>query len=272
MSDNSELTVTATEPDDSTSGRGRPEFAIELAGLRKRYGDHEVLKGVSLRVKEGSVCSVIGPSGAGKSTLLRCVNLLEAPDDGNMLVAGQFLEGGHSHSRKELLALRRHVGMVFQSFNLFPHMLVIDNIVLAQQRVLKRSKDEARERALELLDSVGLSDKAEQYPPKLSGGQQQRVAIARALALEPKIMLFDEPTSALDPELAQSVLAVMKSVAQSGMTMMVVTHEMSFARTIGDYLVVMEDGAILEEGVPEEVMSNPRQERTRQFLSAVTDR
>lgn len=269
MSDNSELTVTATEPDDSTSGRGRPEFAIELAGLRKRYGDHEVLKGVSLRVKEGSVCSVIGPSGAGKSTLLRCVNLLEAPDDGNMLVAGQFLEGGHSHSRKELLALRRHVGMVFQSFNLFPHMPVIDNIVLAQQRVLKRSKDEARERALELLDSVGLSDKAEQYPPKLSGGQQQRVAIARSLCMEPDLLLFDEPTSALDPEMINEVLDVMVELAQSGMTMICVTHEMGFAKKVANRVVFMDEGKIVEMNSPTALFETPKHPRTQAFLNQI---
>ncbi len=253
-------------------GTESTEFAIELGAIRKSFGEHEVLKGVSLRVRQGEVCSIIGPSGAGKSTLLRCVNLLEEPEGGNMIVAGQYLEGGRAHPRKELLQLRRNVGMVFQSFNLFPHMSVVDNIVLPQRRVLKRSTDEAHDRAKKLLDSVGLAEKAGEYPAKLSGGQQQRVAIARALALDPKVMLFDEPTSALDPELAQSVLTVMKNVAHSGMTMMVVTHEMNFARTIGDHLVVMEDGAILEEGIPEEVMSNPSQERTRQFLSAVINR
>jgi polar amino acid transport system ATP-binding protein len=189
-----------------------------------------------------------------------------------MVVAGQLVDLATTQDRKSLLQLRRNVGMVFQSFNLFPHLTVIENIALPQRRVLKRTPDEARARGMELLDRVGLADKAESDPAKISGGQQQRVAIARALALDPKAMLFDEPTSALDPELAQEVLAVMKEVAHSGMTMLVVTHEMSFARTIGDHLVVMEDGSIIEEGEPEEIMSNPKQERTRQFLSAVIDR
>jgi polar amino acid transport system ATP-binding protein len=245
------------------------EYAVELAAIRKAFAGHEVLRKVSLRVKKGEVCSIIGPSGAGKSTLLRCVNLLEVPDAGNMIVAGQYLEAGRTIQRRDLLTLRRNVGMVFQSFNLFPHMTVLDNIVLPQRRVLKRSEDEARERGKELLDRVGLAEKADAYPAKISGGQQQRVAIARALALEPQVMLFDEPTSALDPELAQEVLAVMKEVASMGMTMLVVTHEMGFARTIGDHLVVMEDGSIIEEGDPEKVMGDPAEDRTRRFLSAV---
>jgi polar amino acid transport system ATP-binding protein len=244
-------------------------YVIELAAIEKAFAGHQVLKKVSLRVKEGEVCSIIGPSGAGKSTLLRCVNLLEQPDGGNMIIAGQYLEAGRTHSRRDLLTLRRNVGMVFQSFNLFPHMTVLDNIVLPQRRVLKCSEEEARTRGKDLLERVGLADKADAYPAKISGGQQQRVAIARALALDPKVMLFDEPTSALDPELAQEVLAVMKEVAASGMTMLVVTHEMGFARNIGDHLVVMEGGAIIEQGVPEEVMSAPAEERTRKFLSAV---
>ncbi len=261
---------TGTTPVESVVDK--QDYAVELGGIRKSFGGHEVLVGVSLRVRPGEVCSIIGPSGAGKSTLLRCVNLLEEPDEGNMIVAGQYLKGGVSHSRSELLALRRNVGMVFQSFNLFPHMSVIDNITLPQRRVLGRGVEEARARGRELLETVGLGEKADSFPAKLSGGQQQRVAIARALALEPKIMLFDEPTSALDPELAKGVLSVMKDVAQTGMTMLVVTHEMNFARTIGDHLVVMEGGAILEEGVPEEVMSNPTMARTREFLSAVSNR
>ncbi|MDR1513419.1 MAG: amino acid ABC transporter ATP-binding protein [Propionibacteriaceae bacterium] len=242
---------------------------IELAAVSKHFGPHHVLKNVSLRVRPGEVCSIIGPSGAGKSTLLRCVNLLETPESGNMIVAGQYLEPGKPQDRKALLRLRRNVGMVFQSFNLFGHLSVIENISLAQRRVLKRTPQEARERGMELLERVGLADKADAYPAKISGGQQQRVAIARALALEPKAMLFDEPTSALDPELAQEVLAVMREVASSGMTMLVVTHEMNFARTIGDHLVVMEDGAIIEEGDPERIMSDPAQARTREFLAAV---
>jgi polar amino acid transport system ATP-binding protein len=264
----------ATSPDEAPLPRNDApsKYMIELAAVDKHFGPHHVLKSVSLRVKEGEVCSIIGPSGAGKSTLLRCVNLLESADSGNMVVAGQLVHLGKTQDRKSLLQLRRNVGMVFQSFNLVPHLTVIENIALPQRRVLKRTPEEARARGLELLERVGLADKAESYPAKCSGGQQQRVAIARALALDPKAMLFDEPTSALDPELAQEVLAVMKEVAQSGMTMLVVTHEMNFARTIGDHLVVMEDGSVIEEGCPEAVMSDPQQERTRQFLSAVIDR
>ena len=256
----------------STSGRTGPEWAVELAVIKKRYGTHDVLKGVSLRLKEGEVCSIIGPSGAGKSTLLRCVNLLEQPDSGQISIDGQFIDSGHPLRRKDLIKLRRSVGMVFQSFNLFPHMTVLDNVVLPQKRVLGRDTETARASALELLDKVGLGEKTDSYPSKISGGQQQRVAIARALALEPKVMLFDEPTSALDPELANGVLEVMRDVAESGMTMLVVTHEMSFARNIGNHLVVMEDGNIIVEGDPEQVMTNPSQERTQQFLSAVINR
>jgi polar amino acid transport system ATP-binding protein len=250
-------------------GLKSPKYLVELAQVSKHFGSNHVLKGVSLRVKPGEVCSIIGPSGAGKSTLLRCINLLETPDSGNMVVAGQYVGLGKPQDRRALLNLRRNVGMVFQSFNLFPHLSVLENIALPQRRVLKRTEAEAKERGMELLERVGLADKADSYPAKISGGQQQRVAIARALALEPKAMLFDEPTSALDPELAQEVLAVMKEVASSGMTMLVVTHEMNFARNVGDHLVVMEDGAIIEEGDPERIMSDPQQERTRQFLAAV---
>ncbi len=248
------------------------EYAVELAVIKKSYGPHDVLKGVSLRVKEGEVCSIIGPSGAGKSTLLRCANLLEQPDSGQIAFADQFIDAGRVPRRRDLVKLRRNVGMVFQSFNLFPHMTVLDNVMLPQKRVLGRDADTARVAALELLERVGLGEKTDSYPAKISGGQQQRVAIARALALEPKVMLFDEPTSALDPELAKGVLDVMKEVAESGMTMLVVTHEMGFARNIGNHLVVMEDGNIIEEGDPEQVMTNPSQERTRRFLSAVIDR
>ncbi|MDR1852720.1 MAG: amino acid ABC transporter ATP-binding protein [Propionibacteriaceae bacterium] len=250
-------------------GLKSPKYLVELAKVDKHFGSNHVLKGVSLRVKPGEVCSIIGPSGAGKSTLLRCVNLLESPDSGNMVVAGQYVDLARPLDKRSLLQLRRNVGMVFQSFNLFPHLSVLENISLPQRRVLGRSAEDAKAKSLELLERVGLADKAESFPSKISGGQQQRVAIARALALEPKAMLFDEPTSALDPELAQEVLGVMKEVAASGMTMLVVTHEMNFARNVGNHLVVMENGSIIEEGDPEQIMTEPKLERTKQFLSAV---
>ncbi|MFT8986747.1 MAG: amino acid ABC transporter ATP-binding protein [Bifidobacterium psychraerophilum] len=247
------------------------DFMLELGAITKSYGSNTILHGVSLRVRRGGVCSIIGPSGAGKSTLLRCINLLEQPDSGNMSMDGRFFDLSSPSGKSELLELRRTCGMVFQSFNLFPHMSVLQNIVFPQRHVLHRGEEEAKEAALLLLTRVGLKDKADSHPSQLSGGQQQRVAIARALALEPKLMLFDEPTSALDPELAHEVLDVMRELADSGMTMVVVTHEMRFARTVGDHLVVMADGRIIEEGDPTMIMSDPQQERTRQFLSAVND-
>ena len=246
---------------------------ITAKNLNLWYGDFKALKDISLDMGEREITALIGPSGCGKSTFLKTLNRM------NDLVPGIRIEGDVRLKGQDIFAremqpteLRRRVGMVFQSFNLFPHMTVLDNIVLPQRRVLKRSPEAARDKGRELLDKVGLADKADSYPAKLSGGQQQRVAIARALALEPSAMLFDEPTSALDPELAHGVLNVMKEVAATGMTMMVVTHEMNFARTIGDHLVVMEDGAILEEGDPEKVMSHPEKERTAEFLSAVINR
>ena len=245
------------------------DYMLDLAGIIKSFGGNTILHGVSIRVRQGEVCSIIGPSGAGKSTLLRCINLLEQPDSGNMTLDGKYYDLSSPLSGSDLMSLRRTCGMVFQSFNLFPHMTVLQNVTFPQQHVLKRSSDEARETALTLLDRVGLKDKASSHPSELSGGQCQRVAIARALALEPKLMLFDEPTSALDPELAHEVLDVMRELADGVMAMVVVTHEMNFARTVGDHLVVMADGAIVEQGVPEDVMSHPTQERTRQFLSAM---
>ncbi|GHJ60885.1 peptide ABC transporter ATP-binding protein [Nocardioides sp. OK12] len=241
------------------------EHAIDVQQLHKSFGDNEVLKGIDFHVDDGQVVCVIGPSGSGKSTLLRCVNRLEVPTKGRVLVEGVDI----TDPETDLNEVRSRIGMVFQSFNLFPHLTVTANLTLAQRRVKKRSKDEARECALRNLERVGLSDKADAYPAHLSGGQQQRVAIARALSMDPDLMLFDEPTSALDPELVGDVLAVMKSLASEGMTMMVVTHEMGFAREVGDKLVFMDEGVIMEEGDPAEVLSDPQHERTQEFLSKV---
>ncbi|GAA3549942.1 amino acid ABC transporter ATP-binding protein [Mycolicibacterium helvum] len=254
----------------SSSIGSRP--AIVLDAVEKRFGDHVVLNNVSLSVDTGQVVALIGPSGAGKSTLLRCVNLLERPSSGTIMVDGVTIHVDHVIKAKELAALRSRVGMVFQSFNLFPHMTVLRNVALPQRRVLGRSQAEADERANALLKRVGLADKANQYPGRCSGGQQQRIAIARALALDPKVMLFDEPTSALDPEVGLEVLSVMRELADDGMTMVVVTHEMQFARDVSDHLVVMADGAILEEGDPHAVFASPARPRTREFLRAVLDR
>lgn len=247
-------------------------MAIQLDSVAKKYGDHTVLNNVSLSVREGEVTAMIGPSGAGKSTLLRCINLLERPDTGCITVEGSQIDASTNFTAKDLAALRRNVGMVFQSFNLFPHLNVLRNVSIAQERVLGRSRKEADIRSMKLLERVGLADKAKQYPSRCSGGQQQRIAIARALALDPRVMLFDEPTSALDPEVGLEVLAVMKELAAEGMTMVVVTHEMQFARDVSDHLVVMANGAILEEGDPEQIFTNPVQPRTREFLRAVLER
>ncbi len=247
-------------------------ITVALQDVVKTYGEQTVLDKVSLSVREGEVCAIIGPSGAGKSTLLRCINLLERPDSGTIRVGDTSVDAGQQIGSKDLHRLRRHVGMVFQSFNLFPHLNVLRNIALPQERVLGRSRAEAEERAMELLDRVGLGDKPAQYPSRCSGGQQQRVAIARALALDPKVMLFDEPTSALDPELGLEVLAVMRELAAEGMTMIVVTHEMQFARDVSDHLIVMANGTILEEGNPARIFTKPSTERTRRFLRAVLER
>jgi polar amino acid transport system ATP-binding protein len=218
------------------------------------------------------VLAIIGPSGSGKSTLLRCINYLEQPNEGILRVGPVTLNASQPVSRAELSALRRRVGMVFQSFNLFPHMTVLRNVSLAQERVLGRSREEADERSIKLLKRVGLEDKASQYPSRCSGGQQQRIAIARALALDPEVMLFDEPTSALDPELGLEVLSVMRELADSGMTMVVVTHEMGFAENVSDTVMIMADGQIVEKGPSKDVMRNPQMERTQRFLRAVHDR
>jgi ABC-type polar amino acid transport system ATPase subunit len=249
-----------------------PLAGVRLRNISKSFGDNLVLDDISMTVAPGSVTALIGPSGSGKSTLLRCVNLLEIPDAGTITVGSKSVEAGRRMSERDLLALRRQVGMVFQSFNLFPHFTVLRNIAFPQEKILGRSREEAEARALTLLERVGLKDKAHQHPGKCSGGQQQRIAIVRALALDPKAMLFDEPTSALDPEVGIEVLAVMRELADTGMTMIVVTHEMQFARDVGDHLVVMADGHIIEEGEPNAVMSDPQEERTRRFLSAVLER
>jgi len=238
---------------------------IKVTNLKKSYGELEVLKGINADIKEREVVVVIGPSGSGKSTFLRCLNLLEDFNDGEIIIDGFNLKDKNTDINK----VREEVGMVFQRFNLFPHMTVLDNITLAPVKVRKWPLERAKQKAMELLAKVGLQDKANVYPDSLSGGQAQRVAIARALAMEPKVMLFDEPTSALDPEMVGEVLAVMKQLAQEGMTMVVVTHEMGFAREVGDRVVFMDGGYIVEEGTPSEIFDNPKHERTKAFLSKV---
>ena len=240
---------------------------ILFSNINKWYGDYQALADVNAEVKKGEVVVVCGPSGSGKSTLIRTVNRLEEVKSGQLLFDGHDIHAPMSSAA--LNKLRSRIGFVFQSFNLFPHLSVVENIMLSPMRVLGVKRAEAKERAAQLLERVGLSSKAGAYPAQLSGGQQQRVAIARALAMEPPAMLFDEPTSALDPELVGDVLDVMKQLAGEGMTMMVVTHEMGFAREVGDKLVFMDDGVIVEEGVPREVLSNPQHERTQAFLSKV---
>ncbi len=242
-------------------------YAIDIAGLHKSFGALEVLRGIDLSVRAGEVVCVIGPSGSGKSTLLRCVNLLEEPTSGTVTVAGAEVTGPDV----DIDRVRRRIGMVFQSFNLFPHLTALGNLTIAQRRVLGRGRAEAERVAREQLRRVGLTDKEGVYPAQLSGGQQQRVAIARALSMEPELMLFDEPTSALDPELVGDVLAVMRALADEGMTMLVVTHEMSFAREVADRVVFMDGGALVEEGPPSQVIADPRHARTRSFLARVLD-
>ena len=242
--------------------------AIELRGLHKHYGDVEVLAGIDLEVAAGEVVCIIGPSGSGKSTLLRCINRLEEPTGGAVLIEGEDI----THPDAEVDDLRRRIGMVFQQFNLFSHLDVLANLTIAQRRVLKRSKAEADAVARRMLERVGLADREQMFPAHLSGGQQQRVAIARSLCMHPDMMLFDEVTSALDPELVGEVLAVMRSLAEEGMTMVVVTHEMGFARHVADRLVFMDEGQIVEQGDPQRVLDHPTQERTRQFLRRVLDR
>ena len=243
------------------------EAFIGLRGIYKRYGDLEVLRGIDADIKKGEVVCVIGPSGSGKSTLLRCTNLLEAPDEGVIVLDGKEIDvkGG------DVDYLRKNVGMVFQSFNLFPHKSAVENVSMAPQMVLNRSSKECEERARKLLDRVGLGAKIDEYPDRLSGGQQQRVAIARALAMDPQVMLFDEVTSALDPELVKEVLDVMRELADEGMTMIVVTHEMGFAKEVADRVIFMDGGKIVEQGPPSEVLGNPKEERTKRFLGLVLE-
>ena len=241
------------------------DIMVSIQHLSKSFDDTEVLRDVNVDVKRGEVVVVLGPSGSGKSTMLRCINLLEKPTGGHIFIEGQEITGPNTNVDK----LREHVGMVFQQFNLFPHLSAKKNVMLAQRKVLKRSAEEAERVALEQLDRVGLADRADFLPDQLSGGQQQRVAIARALAMDPHVMLFDEATSALDPELVRGVLDVMRSLAEGGMTMVVVTHEMGFAREVADRVIFMEGGVIVEEGTPAEVFDNPQHDRTKDFLGHI---
>jgi polar amino acid transport system ATP-binding protein len=255
-----------------------PSPLVEARNVHKHFGAHHVLKGIDLEVRRGQVMCLLGPSGSGKSTFLRCINHLEKVDGGRIHVDGELIGYEEHASRKgraremkpkQIAAQRRSIGMVFQRFNLFPHLTALGNITEAPIGVARRSRADARSRGMELLRQVGLTDHADAYPAHLSGGQQQRVAIARALAMEPKLMLFDEPTSALDPELVGDVLSVMRDLARSGMTMIVVTHEIGFAREVADQVVFMDDGVVVESGAPSRVIDDPRHERTRAFLDSV---
>ena len=236
---------------------------IEINGLCKSFGDHEVLKGIDQNVEEGEVLCIVGPSGSGKSTMLRCINRLEEPTGGEIYIDGELV------TDKNVDAMRTKMGMVFQSFNLFPHKSVLENLTIGPVNVKKADKKQSEEKGLALLERVGLAEKANEYPRNLSGGQQQRVAIARALAMDPEVMLFDEPTSALDPEMVGEVLDVMKSLAKEGMTMIVVTHEMGFAKEVADKVIFMDGGYIVEQGTPDAVLNHPQMDRTKDFLSKV---
>ncbi|MEK5261113.1 amino acid ABC transporter ATP-binding protein [Paenibacillus sp. FSL L8-0644] len=245
---------------------------IQIRNIHKSFGSLEVLKGVDVTLGKGKVLVIIGPSGSGKTTFLRCLNLLEIPDQGEIQVGDIALNfaKGTKLRQENILALRKRTGMVFQSYNLFPHMTAAQNVMEGQVTVQKKSKDEARKRALELLKKVGLADKAESYPHQLSGGQQQRVGIARAMAVEPEVLLFDEPTSALDPELVGEVLKVIKQLAAEGMTMVIVTHEMKFAAEVADHVILMDQGVIVEQGTPHEVLEQPTSPRAIQFLNRLS--
>lgn len=254
-------------------GRSRHHFVdgehpvVRIEHLNKTFTDTPVLRDVNLNVWNGEIVVVLGPSGSGKSTMLRCINLLETPTVGHILIDDEEITGT---SKANVNELRRNLGMVFQGFNLFPHLSALENVMIGQTKVLRRGKDEAREEALKQLDAVGLADRADYKPPQLSGGQQQRVAIARAVAMHPKVLLFDEPTSALDPELVRDVLAVMRDLALNGdMTMIVVTHEMGFARDVADRVVFMEGGVVVEQGLPEDVFDHPQADRTKEFLGSI---
>lgn len=255
-----------------------PNVLVNVSGLHKSFGDAEVLRGMDFEVERGEVVAIIGPSGSGKTTMLRCVNLLERPSAGRIEVDGRILceeqaDGSMSFASKtEIRAVREHVGMVFQRFNLFPHFTAVENVIEAPMAVRGMKRADAQARALELLESVGLAHKADSYPLQLSGGQQQRVAIARALAMDPALMLFDEVTSSVDPELAGEILLVMKRLAQDGMTMLVVTHEMGFAAEVADRVLFIDHGLIVEEGPAKEVLGKPKHQRTRSFLRAVLER
>jgi polar amino acid transport system ATP-binding protein len=245
------------------------EPILRLDNVRKRFGRLEVLRGITLDVSQGEVVCVIGPSGSGKSTLLRCINLLEPPEQGRIVLEGEEITG--RDAAESVDTVRRRMGMVFQQFNLFPHKSAVDNVCLAQTKVLGRDGREARAKAEALLARVGLADKMDEFPDRLSGGQQQRVAIARALAMDPHVMLFDEVTSALDPELIKEVLDVMRELASEGMTMVVVTHEMGFARDVASQVVFMDEGVVVEQGPPDAVLGNPREARTQKFLGLVLE-
>jgi len=247
------------------------ESMLTLEEVRKSFGELHVLRGIDLDVSKGEVICVLGPSGSGKSTLLRCINMLEPPDAGRILLEGMEITAGKGRNPYGVDYVRRRVGMVFQQFNLFPHKSAIENVSLAQRRVLGRGEGEARTKAAALLKRVGLADKLDEYPDRLSGGQQQRVAIARALAMDPRVMLFDEVTSALDPELIKEVLDVIRELADEGMTMIVVTHEMGFARDVGDRVVFMDAGVVVEEGPAKQVIDEPKEERTKRFLGLVLE-
>jgi polar amino acid transport system ATP-binding protein len=243
------------------------DVIVQISGLHKAFGPLEVLKGINLQVERGQVVCIIGPSGSGKSTLLRCVNLLEEPQQGKIVVNGNEI----TNEDVDIDGARRKIGMVFQSFNLFAHLTVLENLTVAQRKVLKRGKEESVRIARENLEKVGLSEKETSLPGQLSGGQQQRVAIARALSMNPDVMLFDEPTSALDPELVGDVLAVMRQLAEEGMTMLVVTHEMQFAREVADSVLFMDGGVVVEQGPPSQVIGDPQHDRTKSFLARVLD-
>lgn len=238
---------------------------LKVKDLKKSFGNHEVLKGIDEEIKKGEVVCVIGPSGSGKSTFLRCLNLLEEPTSGDVILDDEKI----NDPKVDINQVRQKLGMVFQNFNLFPHKTVLENIIMAPVQVAKVSEEEAKAKAMKLLETVGLADKADAYPKSLSGGQQQRVAIVRALAMEPEAMLFDEPTSALDPEMVGDVLDVMKELADEGMTMVIVTHEMGFAKEVADRVIFMDGGYIVEEGTPLEIFENPKEERVKEFLSKV---
>ena len=238
---------------------------IKIEGLTKHFGKLEVLKGISTTIEDGEVVAIIGPSGSGKSTFLRCLNLLEKPTGGHVYIDGVDI----TDKKTNIMKIRQNVGMVFQHFYLFPHKTVLDNLTYAPMKVKRKSKQEAEKKAMELLNKVGLAEKASEYPSRLSGGQKQRVAIARALAMEPEVMLFDEPTSALDPEMVKEVLDVMKSLVEEGMTMAIVTHEMGFAREVADRVLFLEGGVLAEDAPPEEFFSNPKSQRARDFLEKI---